>query len=102
MPGVFLTIPVLNVSCGVPITPHHTVSILIFNRNLFNRVKALQIVAMSSSSKKKNAPLPASSAGLLRFFEDETKGVKIKPELVLSIAGGIIGVSILIRLIFPV
>ena len=100
MPGVFLTIPVLNVSCGVPITPHHTVSILIFNRNLFNRVKVLQIVAMSS--KKKNAPLPASSAGLLRFFEDETKGVKIKPELVLSIAGGIIGVSILIRLIFPV
>ena len=100
MPGVFLTIPVLNVSCGVPITPHHTVSIHIFNRNLFNRVKVLQIVAMSS--KKKNAPLPASSAGLLRFFEDETKGVKIKPELVLSIAGGIIGVSILIRLIFPV
>jgi preprotein translocase subunit Sec61beta len=53
-------------------------------------------------SKKKNAPLPASSAGLLRFFEDETKGIKIKPELVLGIAGGIIGVSILIRIIFPV
>jgi preprotein translocase subunit Sec61beta len=71
------------------------------NRNLFNRVKVLQTVAMSSS-KKKNAPLPASSAGLLRFFEDETKGIKIRPELVLGIAGGIIGVSILIRLIFPV
>jgi len=25
------------------------------------------------ADKKKNAPLPASSAGLLRFFEDETK-----------------------------
>ena len=71
------------------------------NRNLFNRVKVLQTIGMSSS-KKKNAPLPASSAGLLRFFEDETKGIKIKPELVLGIAGGIIGVSILIRLIFPV
>jgi preprotein translocase subunit Sec61beta len=71
------------------------------NRNLFNRVKVLQTVAMSSS-KKKNAPLPASSAGLLRFFEDETKGIKIRPELVLGIAGGIIGVSILIRLVFPV
>jgi preprotein translocase subunit Sec61beta len=71
------------------------------NRNLFNRVKVLQTVGMSSS-KKKNAPLPASSAGLLRFFEDETKGVKIRPELVLGIAGGIIGVSILIRLVFPV
>ena len=71
------------------------------NRNLFNRVKVLQTIGMSSS-KKKNAPLPASSAGLLRFFEDETKGIKVRPELVLGIAGGIIGVSILIRLIFPV
>ena len=53
-------------------------------------------------TKKKNAPLPASSAGLLRFFEDETKGVKIKPEIVLGITGAIIGISILIRVIFPV
>ena len=52
------------------------------------------------SSKKKNAPLPASSAGLLRFFEDETRGVKIKPEIVLAITGGLIGVSILIRILF--
>ncbi|HEX7256590.1 MAG TPA: preprotein translocase subunit Sec61beta [Nitrososphaeraceae archaeon] len=54
------------------------------------------------SSKKKNAPLPASSAGLLRFFEDETKGVKVKPELVLGVTGALIAISILIRVIFPV
>jgi preprotein translocase subunit Sec61beta len=54
------------------------------------------------SSKKKNAPLPASSAGLLRFFEDETKGVKVKPEIVLGVTGGLIAISILIRVIFPV
>ena len=54
------------------------------------------------SSKKKNAPLPASSAGLLRFFEDETRGVKVKPEVVLGITGGLIGISLLIRVIFPV
>ncbi len=53
------------------------------------------------SSKKKNAPLPASSAGLLRFFEDETKGIKVKPEYVLAGAGAMIGVSIAIRIIFP-
>jgi len=29
------------------------------------------------ADKKKNAPLPASSAGLLRFFEDETKELKL-------------------------
>ncbi len=36
------------------------------------------------SSKKKSAPLPASSAGLLRFFEDETKGWKIDPKIVVT------------------
>ena len=36
------------------------------------------------ADKKKNAPLPASSAGLLRFFEDETKGFKIDPKIVIS------------------
>lgn len=54
------------------------------------------------SSKKKNAPLPASSAGLLRFFEDETRGVKVKPEIVLAVTGAVIGASILIRVLFPV
>ncbi len=56
---------------------------------------------MTMSSKKKNAPLPASSAGLLRFFEDETKGIKIKPQIVLAIAGAMIGISIIIRIVFP-
>lgn len=53
-------------------------------------------------SKKKNAPLPASSAGLLRFFEDETKGIKVKPEIILAITGALIGISIMIRVVFPV
>jgi preprotein translocase subunit Sec61beta len=53
-------------------------------------------------SKKKNAPLPASSAGLLRFFEDETRGFKVRPEIVLGITGALIGVSIIIRVVFPV
>lgn len=57
---------------------------------------------MSSRKNKKSAPLPASSAGLLRFFEDETKGFKIKPEIAFTIAGSLIGISLLIRVIFPV
>ena len=43
--------------------------------------------------KKKNAPLPASSAGLLRFFEDETKGFKIDPKIVISMPISVIIVS---------
>ena len=53
------------------------------------------------SSKKKNAPMPASSAGLLRFFEDETEGVKIKPEIILVTAMALIGTSISINIFFP-
>ena len=42
---------------------------------------------------KKNNPLPASSAGLLRFFEDETKGVKVSPKIVILIPISLIAVS---------
>lgn len=45
------------------------------------------------SSKKKSAPLPASSWGLMRFFEDETKGFKMDPRIVISIPIGLIVVS---------
>jgi len=45
------------------------------------------------ADNKKNAPLPASSAGLLRFFEDETKGVKVDPKIIISIPISLIAVS---------
>ncbi len=45
------------------------------------------------SSKKKSAPLPASSAGLLRFFEDETKGFKVDPRIVVTIPSVLIVIS---------
>lgn len=54
-----------------------------------------------SQSKKKQAPLPASSAGLLRFFEDETKGIKIRPEIVVAMSAALILISILIRILLP-
>lgn len=49
----------------------------------------------------KNKQLPASSAGLLRFFEDETEGVKIKPEIVLIATAGLVLTSIIINQVFP-
>ncbi len=45
---------------------------------------------------KKAAPLPASSGGLMRFFEDETKGWKIDPKIVVSVPISLIVVSWLI------
>jgi len=52
------------------------------------------------SSKKKNAPMPASSAGLLTFFNEETEGVKIKPEIVLVTSIVLIAASIVINIFF--
>lgn len=43
--------------------------------------------------EKKGAPLPASSAGLLRFFEDETKGFKVDPKIVVTIPSSLIIIS---------
>jgi len=38
--------------------------------------------------------MPAASAGLLRFFEEETAGVKLRPELVIIFAIGLIAISL--------
>lgn len=54
---------------------------------------------MSARRRKKEAPMPASSAGLLRFFEDETHGVKVKPELVIAFSIVLIVVSVLLKLL---
>ena len=42
---------------------------------------------------KKSAPLPASGGGLMRFFEDETKGYKIDPKIVVTIPISLIVIS---------
>ena len=44
--------------------------------------------------RKREAPMPAASAGLLRFFEEETPGIKVRPEVVLLLAAKLIGVSL--------
>ena len=54
---------------------------------------------MSSAKKDKNkAPMPASSAGLLRFFEDETQGIKIRPEFVVFFSVALVIVAVFLRL----
>ncbi len=39
--------------------------------------------------------MPAASAGLLRFFEEETYGIKLRPEVVILMAVGLVAVSLL-------
>jgi preprotein translocase subunit Sec61beta len=55
---------------------------------------------VSRKKKKDTGPMPAASAGLLRFFEEETEGVKIRPELLVVIAVSMIVVSVLAKIFF--
>jgi preprotein translocase subunit Sec61beta len=45
--------------------------------------------------------MPAASAGLLRFFEEETEGIKIRPELLVIFSVALIVVSVLAKVFFP-
>jgi preprotein translocase subunit Sec61beta len=53
---------------------------------------------VSRKRKADQGPMPAGSAGLLRFFEEETEGIKIRPELLMVIAVGLIVVSALAKI----
>ena len=44
--------------------------------------------------------MPASAAGLLRFFEEEARGVKVRPEIILILAGMLIVITIIMNKIF--
>ena len=47
------------------------------------------------------SPMPAASAGLLRFFEEETKGIQIKPELITILSVALIIMCILAQVFYP-
>ncbi len=53
---------------------------------------------MSKKRKDSQGPMPAGSAGLLRFFEEETEGIKIRPELLMVLAISLIVVSVLAKI----
>jgi preprotein translocase subunit Sec61beta len=54
-----------------------------------------------SKKKKESSPMPAASAGLLRFFEEETEGIKLRPELLVIFAVALIIISVLAQAFFP-
>jgi preprotein translocase subunit Sec61beta len=58
---------------------------------------------MSRREKKRErrSPMPAQGAGLLRFFEEETQGIKVRPELIVILAVSLIIACILLPIIFP-
>lgn len=77
-------------------------------RNINNAETSYDCIALPkkvnamSKRKKETGPMPAASAGLLRFFEEETEGIKIRPELLVVFAVALIVVSVLAKVFFPV
>lgn len=55
---------------------------------------------MSRKKKEKKAPMPAASAGLLRFFEEETEGIKVRPELLVVLSVVLIVICVLAQAVF--
>lgn len=44
---------------------------------------------MARRRRRREAPMPATTAGLLRFFEEEGYGLKLRPEIVVILAAAL-------------
>jgi preprotein translocase subunit Sec61beta len=47
--------------------------------------------------RRRTAPMPLASAALIRFFEEETAGIEIRPEVVVVLAIALITFCIIVR-----
>jgi preprotein translocase subunit Sec61beta len=65
--------------------------------------QTLEGLSVSTKKKKdkKKAPMPAASAGLLRFFEEETEGIKVRPEILVVLSIALIVIAALAHAFFP-
>ena len=54
------------------------------------------------SRRRREAPMPATGAGLLRFFEEEGKGLKLRPEVVLIAGIALIVGVVVVSKFFPI
>ena len=51
------------------------------------RCRAMPKTAKKRRKKRGEGPMPSGGAGLIRFFEDETPGIKVGPTMVVILAG---------------
>ncbi|MHA2079389.1 MAG: preprotein translocase subunit Sec61beta [Candidatus Thorarchaeota archaeon] len=50
--------------------------------------------AKKRRKKRGDGPMPSGGAGLIRFFEDETPGIKVGPTLVVILAAILVIVTV--------
>jgi preprotein translocase subunit Sec61beta len=52
-------------------------------------------MGVRKKKKRDGARMPAQGAGLLRFFEEDTRGLKVRPEVAVILAIALIASSLL-------
>jgi preprotein translocase subunit Sec61beta len=55
--------------------------------------------AKKRKSKRGEGPMPSGGAGLIRFFEDETPGVKVGPTVVVVFAAIIVIATVMAHIL---
>ena len=57
---------------------------------------------MSSGKKRREAtPMPATAAGLLRFYDEESYGIKVRPEVVVAAAIALMVIITIVPKLLP-
>jgi protein transport protein SEC61 subunit beta len=68
-------------------------------------VISYEVIAMPKTAKKKRkrgeGPMPSGGAGLIRFFEDETPGIKVGPTLVIVLSAILVVVTVIAHIFGP-
>jgi preprotein translocase subunit Sec61beta len=59
-------------------------------------------VTKREKRRRDEAPMPAASAGLLRFFEEDTPGIKLSPQLVVISGVGLVALALIAYFLLPV
>ncbi len=56
---------------------------------------------MPKEGKKKGSggPMPVTGAGLVRFFEEDTQGIKIRPEIIVVMTVSLVSIVLLARIL---
>jgi len=68
--------------------------LMLFNNKLWIKITGIMSTRRSQSRRKKrrsgNAPMPMGGAGLMRFFEDSSIGIKVGPITAILLSVGLI------------
>jgi len=56
--------------------------------------------AKKRKGKKRDGPMPSGGAGLIRFFEDETPGIKVGPTTVVILASILVVATVVSHVLY--